>query len=69
MAPLPSDIGLLARIEDLVGEEHALLLIPAKERNAQQHQRLRDVGAELDRIWDKLRERAERLTRHPAPES
>jgi hypothetical protein len=56
--------GLFARIEGLVGEELALLRIPALERTEEQHSRLKSIGAELDRVFEKLRERAAR----PAPE-
>jgi hypothetical protein len=67
-AELPED-GLFARIEGLVGEEEALLKIPAEQRNQQQHDRLRSIGAELDRVFGHLRDRAGRLThRQPAPE-
>jgi uncharacterized protein DUF2630 len=68
-AELPED-GLFARIEGLVGEEEALLRIPAHERSDQHHERLRSIGAELDRVWDKLRERAARRAgRKPATET
>jgi hypothetical protein len=60
-APTPSDLKLFARIEGLVDEERALLTIPADRRNGRQTARLRDIGAELDRIWEALRRRAERL--------
>jgi hypothetical protein len=60
LAPEPADLKLFARIEGLVGEEAALLTIPARERGQHQHDRLREITAELDRIWEKLRERAER---------
>jgi hypothetical protein len=59
-AELPED-GLFARIEGLAGEEDALLRIPARERSREQNDRLGSIGAELDRAWEKLRERAERL--------
>jgi hypothetical protein len=55
----------LARIEGLVGEEHALLLIPAEKREKHQHERLRAISEELDRVWEKLRERAERIAAQP----
>jgi hypothetical protein len=57
---------LFARIEDLVGEEHALLLMPAAERSEGQRDRLRSIGRELDRIFDKLKDRAARLAARPA---
>jgi hypothetical protein len=52
---------LFARIEGLIGEEHALLLIPAKDRKEQERDRLRLLTEELDRIWEQLLERARRL--------
>jgi hypothetical protein len=64
--PDDPELSLFARIEGLVGEEHALLEIPARERTEPQHDRLRSVGDELDRIFEKLRERAERLREQPA---
>jgi hypothetical protein len=57
---LHPDVGLFSRVEGLIGEEHALLAIPAQERSEAQHRRLRDIGAELDRVFDRLRERHER---------
>jgi hypothetical protein len=57
----PADLSLFARIEGLVGEERALLEIPARERSQPQKDRLRDLGEELDRIWETLRARAERV--------
>jgi hypothetical protein len=62
------ELTLFARVEGLVGEEHALLRIPALERSQEQHDRLRSIGDELDRAFEKLRERAERLAHRPAPE-
>jgi hypothetical protein len=57
-AELPADLGLFARIEGLVGEERALLEIPARKRSEQQKHRLRDITTELDRIAGALRARA-----------
>jgi Protein of unknown function (DUF2630) len=57
-AEVPADLGLFARVEGLVGEERALLQIPLRERSQQQKDRLRDVGRELDRIWEALRTRS-----------
>jgi hypothetical protein len=65
-AELPEE-GLFARIEGLVGEEDALLRIPAHERTGEQHERLRSIAQELDRVWEHLRDRIERLGR-AAPE-
>ena len=68
-AELPEE-GLFARIEGLVGQEDALLRIPALERSEEDRRRLRSIGAELDRVFGKLRERAERLARRePADET
>jgi hypothetical protein len=61
LAPDHPDLDLFARIEGLAGEEAALLAIPAKERSRQEHDRLRAIADELDRAWQLLRERAERL--------
>jgi Protein of unknown function (DUF2630) len=54
-ADVPADLSLFARVEGLVGEEKALLEIPRPSR--QQRDRLREVGAELDHIWEALRAR------------
>ncbi|MEA2357018.1 MAG: hypothetical protein QOI62_278 [Solirubrobacteraceae bacterium] len=63
-APDPPGLDLFARIEGLCGEEAALLAIPAHRRDGAQHDRLHAIAAELDRAFEKLRERAERLARH-----
>jgi Protein of unknown function (DUF2630) len=55
------EASLFARIEDLIDEEHALLLIPAAERRRREHERLREIEDQLDRIWETLRERSRRL--------
>ena len=57
------EASLFARIEELIGEEHALLLIPAAERRRREHERLREIEDQLDRIWEKLRERSGRRGR------
>jgi hypothetical protein len=54
------EASLFARIEHLIGEEHALLLIPAAERTRREHERLREIQDQLDRIWETLRERSRR---------
>ena len=59
-APPPEE-GLFARIEGLVGEEAAMLRIPAEERSLQQRERLRSIADELDRAFESLRDRARRL--------
>jgi hypothetical protein len=55
------EAGLFARIEGLIGEERALLRVPERDRDQGQRDRLGAIGAELDRIFDALRERAARL--------
>jgi hypothetical protein len=67
LAPVPPELGLFARIEGLAGEERALLAVPDADRDDAQRERLRAVAHELDRIWARLRERAEELAgREPA---
>jgi hypothetical protein len=63
LSPIPPELELFARIEGLIGEEAALLAVARESRDREQHDRLRAVSAELDRIWERLRERAERLGR------
>jgi hypothetical protein len=58
---LPSDFDSYAHIEGLVGEETRLREMAEQDRKAEHHERLRAVSGELDRIWERLRERAERL--------
>ena len=65
-AELPPEASLFARIEDLIDEEYALLLIPATERGRRDHERLHEIEDQLDRIWETLRERSRRLGHHPA---
>jgi hypothetical protein len=64
--PDDPELAVLAHVEGLVGQEDALLRIPARDRSQQQHDRLRAIGDELDRIFQTLRDRAERL-RPPQP--
>lgn len=66
LAPPPGGASLFARIEGLVGEEDALLRIPARERSRDEHDRLRVIGDELDRVWETLRRRAQRLEQRHA---
>jgi hypothetical protein len=42
-----------------MGQEHALLLIPAEKRTDRERRLLKAVTAELDRIVEKLKERSE----------
>ncbi|MEA2467337.1 MAG: hypothetical protein QOJ57_1463 [Thermoleophilaceae bacterium] len=65
-AELPEE-GLFARIEGLVGQEDALLRIPAQQRTEAHHERLRSIAHELDLVWEKLRERAERAAGEHKP--
>jgi hypothetical protein len=66
LSPIPPELHLFARIEGLVGEEAALLMVPLAERKQEQRERLRAIEQELDRIWEKLSERAKRLGRGPS---
>ena len=63
---LGTDADIFARIESLVGQEEAILRIPAKQRTQEEHDRLGAIGQELDRIFEKLRERAEIKRRREA---
>jgi uncharacterized protein DUF2630 len=59
-SPVPPELHLSTRIENLVGEEARLLEEPPESRGPEHRERLRLIAAELDRIWEKLRERAGR---------
>jgi hypothetical protein len=63
IAPPPEERELFARIEGLIGEEIALLDIPAHERSDAHNARLEQITKDLDRLWDRLRERAVALER------
>ena len=57
-----TDESIAARIERLVAEEHDLRTREQSERNDENaleadRSRLREVGVELDRCWDLLRQR------------
>jgi hypothetical protein len=58
---VPDELGTFAHVEGLLGEEQALLAIPAHQRTPEHHERLRIVSEELDRIWEHLRGRARKL--------
>ncbi|MCW2997299.1 MAG: hypothetical protein JWN65_848 [Solirubrobacterales bacterium] len=60
-APRPpeEELSLFSRIEGLVGQETALLRVPAAERSADQRAHLRAISDELDRIWHRLQARAQ----------
>ena len=64
--PGSADLELFAHVEGLTGEESALLAIPQEERSRHQHERLKEIGEELDRVFEHLRERAERHARRAA---
>ena len=64
LAPESASFDSVAHIEGLVGEEDSLLRIPAEERTHEQHQRLRALEQDLDKVWQKLRDRTQRLGRH-----
>jgi Protein of unknown function (DUF2630) len=66
--PGSSDLELFTRVEGLVGEEAALLAIPHEDRSQHHHERLKAIGEELDRAFEKLRERAERVGHRSAGE-
>jgi hypothetical protein len=59
--PDPPELSLYARVEGLIGEEDALLKLPADETTPAQRERLRGLQEELDGLWAQLRERARRL--------
>ena len=62
--PLADDLKAYARVENLIGQEHALLSIPKNERTEAQHGLLHEIGEELDRIAAALGRRSRR--REPA---
>ena len=64
--PGSSDLELFAHVEGLTGEESALLAIPHEDRTRHQHERLKAIGEERDRVFGHLRERAERQARRAA---
>jgi hypothetical protein len=65
---LGADADIYARIEGLLGQEDALLRIPANQRTQDDQDRLRVIGQELDRIFERLRERVELKRRREAEE-
>ena len=54
---LPEELEAFARIEGLMGQEHALLSVPEAKRTDRERRLLGAVTAELDRIVEKLKER------------
>jgi hypothetical protein len=69
LSELPEGLELFARIEGLVGEEAVLLATLPEQRKDHERERLRAIAEELDRIWERLRERAERLAGHSRHET
>ena len=67
LSPIPPELSLFARIEGLAGEEAAIQAVARHERSREQRQRLHAISAELDRIWESLRERAERIGQSRVP--
>jgi Protein of unknown function (DUF2630) len=67
VAPEPYQLDAYAHIEGLCSEEDRLLEMSEEERTEAHHKRLHAIGAELDRAWEHLRKRAERLERRPRP--
>lgn len=68
LTPVPPELELYARVEDLVGEEARLLKETRAGRSQERRERLRAISEELDRIWETLRQRAEHLGRdHASP--
>jgi hypothetical protein len=55
--PLADDLKAFARVENLIGQEQALLSIPKNERTEAQHRLLHEIREELDRIAAALRAR------------
>jgi hypothetical protein len=64
--PGSPDLELFAHVEGLAGEEAALLAVPHEDRSQHQHDRLKAIGEELDRVFEHLRERAQRLAHRPS---
>jgi hypothetical protein len=58
-----SQLELYAHVEHLCREEAELLKINEHERAPHEHERLKAITAELDRIAEHLAERAHRLGR------
>jgi hypothetical protein len=61
VSPIPEELHLFGRLEHLVGEEARLLAETSQHSTHEQHERLRAITEQLDRIWETMRERATRL--------
>jgi Protein of unknown function (DUF2630) len=66
-SPIPEGVRTFARLEHLVGEEAWLMAEPAEQRSQERRKRLQAISQELDRAYEVLRHRAERLGRLPGP--
>ena len=66
--PGSRDLELYAQVEGLMGEEAALLAVPHEDRSQHHHDRLKAIGGELDRAFEKLRERAEHVAHRSTDE-
>jgi dsDNA-binding SOS-regulon protein len=53
-----SELDLYAHIENLCDEEGTLLAESHEQLKDEQRERLHAIAGELDRVWEKLRERA-----------
>jgi len=53
-------VDAYAHIEGLCGEEDELLEVAERERTQEQHERLHAIRSELDAVWERLRDRAQR---------
>jgi Protein of unknown function (DUF2630) len=60
LSPISRDLQAYAHIEGLVGEENELLADAEKGRKEEHRERLQAITQELDRVWETLRQRAER---------
>ena len=65
--PHVSKTDIYAHVEGLCCEEDALLAVPDHERTPHQHERLHEIGEELNRVWSRLSERAHALGHHQDP--
>ena len=55
-----SDLDVYAHLEHLVGEETRLKEQQVEHLKEEHHERLRALEAELDHVWEMLRDRADR---------
>jgi predicted nuclease with TOPRIM domain len=69
LSHIPSGLETYAHLEHVVGEETRLLEEAEEARKQEHRERLHEISGELDRVWETLRERAERLGRRRASSS